>query len=1136
MNGIKCRLYALIRDCRREQAMDYRVVAISVFILLVWLQACCGAEYEFVTMPETMHPFVQGIPVADLQERYRGGDDEACSLVDAVLERAEAYEGLSDDWWLQRIMHHTPLGMWTTACPFHPERVQDFSDYSWQWSLDEPFRLYCPLCQKEGRKYPYYPNPEYPDDGTGCYPSDEVWKETHSPEWSEEHSGIPWDHWDGSPHGYSGSGYAYFFRGKWHHLAQMRIAKTVLPALGEAYQVAAHVLAEDDPRSEKADYYAHFLKTGLLTIARAHLGDTYLQSVLGHTERQYRDMLEELYNRDDPGQFPGYKPYSLYDGLHGDKEHPPSGNADIYCDGSVFGDAYADGWLRGFALIRDAYTGGAAENDLLHATECVLFAHAADEEQLEGSEEFLKYGKLDYHHRPYSMLGHHNLDGRLLESQFRLGRLFGDDRIIDTVMDNYRYYLDDYAWGDGHGVEGSPAYTNCAWSTMSHFLNTARGYRGSFGPDHPWWNDRVSGLDPYGAQKLCDSLSEAALTVFPNGRQIPWEDSHAAAGPPLGHLRVSVQAGGEIPEYCRDLYEVTGEPGNETVTLNDPATFPSYLLHNNRKVVFRMPHGENTDVLALDYSWLVTHHHYAPMSLIYYALGQEVLTDLGYLGAMNTYTREWIRQSPSHNACLVRNAEGQHTQTRELRGDPTGVMADMGWVCVAEVAEQIPENLSKIGEEAVYSRTVAMVDTGEGSYLLDVFRLRGGRQHEWYLHADGERLSVDGVNLKQSESETLAELFDAPGSSATSLQHVTDLSSGTTDGGFSATWAPLRTWDTGEKTVQKDTGLRCTMLAEPGTRVITGTAPGQRYTDNRDLGARLNLMCVKRDNSSNVDEFVAIHEAYREEPKIESIQRLDAPAGFVAVRVDRGDETDYLVSRIWSATESAQIQVQTPHGLLKCDASFAALTVRGEEVIRAAAIGEGVVSLGVFERKSAPGPRGMLQAFDDAADVLYVRPETDWPKGNALAGQWGLIRHEHGATTFTIDRVSRSENGMVAVHLDYTPHLVLNRLWAKGHHSPARILVEPPPNMPWNRSHPQLGFRVYRRTQEGIKTIGEYTGAGSVPLKDNWGYTLGPPRRTITIEGDTSGVKAGDDLLLTRLRPGEDTVLVPALSSMQATQ
>ena len=1101
---------------------------ILTLLALVMPMSAQAVDHEFIVLPETMNPLVRDQDVADLTARYRAGDEKAIDLVNGLLEHAEQWRDIDGEWWLDRILPVTPVGMWTTACPFHPERVQDFSDYGWGWSLDEPFKLYCPLCEEEGREYAYYPNPDYPDDGTGCYPSNEVWKRTHSPEWAEEHPGIPWDHWDGSPHGYSNAGYAYFFRGKWHHTANMRMAKAVLPTLGEAWQICSQVLPEDDPRAADAQKYAHAAKIGLLTLARAHLGDGYLADIVGDG---YDAMLAAAY-AGDPRSFEGYVPFTLEDGVTGNDEHPAdSTGADIYCDGSQFGDAYADGWLRGFALVRDGYSEAEEAAGMVRATECLLAGHEDDAQRLAaaGGEFEAKFGKLDYHVRPYSMLAYHNLDGRLMVSQYRLGRLLGDDRIVQTVLDNYDYYLHDSIYGDGLSWEGSPAYTNVTWNTVDLLINASRGAK-VVPEDHPWFSSRAGGLDLARAQELCNSLSKAPLSALPNGCQIAWEDSHAAAHPNISHLQDCVRAGAMIPEDCADLFDVTGDRGSQQVALRDPAGFPSYLLHNNRKMVFRMPRAETTDVMALDYTWPVGHWHYPPMTLMWYAQGQEVLTDLGYMGAMNHFTRDWIKHCPAHNACVVRDEGGYHTTTHLLRGDPTGVMLDAGWLQVFEVAEQNPVNLEALGEGGVYGRTVAQIAIGDGaSYLLDIMRVRGSAQHEWYLHADGETLSVGGPALADVEAANLADHWGLPGGKEEmAWRQIAGLREGATDGAWQATWAPLRTWDSGEKQVFEDRAYRLTMLAGGPTTVITGEAPGQRYTDNRDLNARVNVLCARRENTAAVDEFVAIHEAYEGAPAVASVERIGAPESAVAVRVDRGDEVDYLVARAWDGPQGPMV-LATPDGQLACAGRFTAVTVAGGGVVRACGVGGGAAGLGEFELATGEGALGRLMAFDDDADTLTIEPATDWPEGEALAGRWGIVRHDKGASTFTIREIERLEDGNVRIALKYTPHLVLNRVRATSVIDEDTVAVEPRPAHPWREraSEPnQLGFIAYRDTADGLLPVGEGAGLGAFTSYDNWGKRLGPMLPTLTVDGDASQVQPGEDLLLTRLRPGADTVEV----------
>lgn len=1108
----------------------------AALLMLVMPMAAHALEHEFLVLPETMHPSVRGVDVGELRERYRAGDEDAARLVEGVLAHAEQWRDSDGEWWLDRVLPVTPLGMWTTACPFHPERVQDFSDSGWRWSLDEPFRLYCPLCEEEGREYPYYPNPDYADDGTGCYPSDELWRRTHGPEWGAQHPGIPWDRWDGSPHGYSSAGYAYFFRGKWHHLANLRIAKTVLPTLGEAWQICSQVLAEDDPRVADGARYARAAKIGLLTLARAHLGDAYLADIVGEG---YDGMLAGAYEG-DPRQFTGYVPYTLEDGITGNPDHPAaSSGTDIYCDGSQFGDGYADGWLRGFALVRDSYAEAEEAAGIVRATECLLAAHPDDAERLEaaGGEFEVKFGKLDYHVRPYSMLGYHNLDGRLMVSQFRLGRLLGDERIVQTVLDNYEHYLHNSIYGDGLSWEGSPAYTNVTWNTVDLLLDYSRGAP-VVPTGHPWFSERLGGLDLYRAQELCNSLAKVPLSCLPNGCQIAWEDSHAAARPQLGHLQQCLRAGATIPEDCAGLFHVTGAPGSQQVSLRDPAGFPSYLLHNNRKIVVRMPRGDRTDVMALDYTWPVGHWHYPPMTLMWFTRGQEVLTDLGYLGAMNRLTRDWIKHCPAHNACVVRDEAGSHDLTHLMRGDPTGVMLDAGWLQAFEVAERNPVNLAALGERGAYGRTVAQIAAGDGaSYLLDVMRVRGGARHEWYLHADGEALSVDGAALGDVDAAHLAEHWSLPGGRGeVAWRQIAQIRQGATDGAWRATWAPLRTWDGGEKRLRDGLSYRLSMLPGGPTEIVAAVAPGQRYTDNRDLNAQLHLLCARRENGDAVDEFVAIHETSEGAPLIISARRLEAPEGIVAVRVDRGDEVDYLLSRAWDAS-AGEARISTPDGELRVSAPFVALTVAEGRTARACAIGEGKAALGDFELRAGPAPAGRLVAFDDGANTLTIEPASEWPEGVALEGRWGIIRHEHGASTFTIRDLERVDGGRLRISLKYTPHLVLNRVRATSVVDENTIAVEPRPAHPWRTaaSEPnELGFVAYRDTGAGLVPVGTVSGLGAFSSVDNWGKRLGPMLPTIRVEGDASSVEPGEDLLITRLRPGEDIVEVTPWACFEA--
>ena len=139
------------------------------------------------------------------------------------------------------------------------------------------------------------------------------------------------------------------------------------------------------------------------------------------------------------------------------------------------------------------------------------------------------------------------------------------------------------------------------------------------------------------------------------------------------------------------------------------------------------------------------------LGLNYYANGYELSYDIGYgFGSAHVHVG-WASQTISH--CLVTVDE-----TSQYRGDiPTSggslhYFADLPSVKAVE-AESARSYASLDVEE--YRRTVALV-TG-GHYLFDVFRVRGGHQHDYAWGSLGTDLEPFGVAPLEAHEGSLAE-------------------------------------------------------------------------------------------------------------------------------------------------------------------------------------------------------------------------------------------------------------------------------------------------------------------------------------------------------------------------------------------
>jgi len=392
----------------------------------------------------------------------------------------------------------------------------------------------------------------------------------------------------------------------------------------------------------------------------------------------------------------------------------------------------------------------------------------------------------------------------------------------------------------------------------------------------------------------------------------------------------------------------------------------SNFLGQKGIAVLREGSGEQAQALLLRFGPSLNHGHLDDLNINYFANGYEVTYDLGY-GLGSTHTQVgWARQTASHNVVVV-------DETPQLQtGASGGSLLAFADLPALKLVEASSESSYAARHVSLYRRTLALVGTGSHAYLLDIFRVRGGSEHDYGFHALGTHTQFEGVDLGTEEPGSLAgpdiawgdkQLNDGdmqgvpqrpywnppPGNGYGFLMHPRR---GKTDSPWSADWE-----------IAPGTHLRLHMANTPGTEVITAIAPGitpsepkARYVFARRRGAGLR------------SEFVAAMGPYTSAPFLNKLERLpmtgpesDIPA--VAVRVDRQDgTTDYVFS-------SGDV---TPRrsGPIVFAGRFACATVKGEKLIALSLVGTREFSGFGVSMHQRDAWDGVLTAVDPQTDAV----------------------------------------------------------------------------------------------------------------------------------------------------------------------
>ena len=310
--------------------------------------------------------------------------------------------------------------------------------------------------------------------------------------------------------------------------------------------------------------------------------------------------------------------------------------------------------------------------------------------------------------------------------------------------------------------------------------------------------------------------------------------------------------------------------------------------------------------LLLRFGPSLNHGHFDDLGYNLFGLGYELTYDLGYEYA-NTHTQVgWAKQTASHNLVVV-----DETSQQGLTGGSLHLFADFPGVKVVEASS---ENSYAGKGVTIYRRTMALVGDGPGAYLVDLFRVRGGSRHDYFVHFRGELGNVGGITLGRAERGSLAGPDIAWGS-----QQIND---GDMEGypnkfywnpppgnGYGFLVHPCRGKMSGtvraEWQADEDAHVRLFMAPEPQTEIITADAPGIKPNFPRP-----EYVIARRKSKDLASSFASVVEAFAQTASVQSVEALPlAGAGDgIAARglvINRAHGTkDYFYSALDDGTRS----------------------------------------------------------------------------------------------------------------------------------------------------------------------------------------------------------------------------------------
>ena len=310
---------------------------------------------------------------------------------------------------------------------------------------------------------------------------------------------------------------------------------------------------------------------------------------------------------------------------------------------------------------------------------------------------------------------------------------------------------------------------------------------------------------------------------------------------------------------------------------------PTFDKQQWHLAMLRSGSGRNERAVWLDYDSGGRHGHADGMNIGLFAKGLDLMPDFGYppvqYGGWESAKSRWYRKTPSHNTVVI-DGEDQKWRGNEI---PSGRTTLWG---VGDTVRVIRSSGAAMAGVRQYERTVALADMSEtDSYVVDLFRVTGGRDHARFLHSHFGTISTTGLNLANLPDYG----FDTQMRSFRGDPEARP--------GWIADWKIEDRY--GYRPEGSDLHLRLTDLTAGSEAAVAESWVSLGVMTNDTEEAWIPTLMVRRHAESEplTSTFVAVIEPYEVRPQIAAVRRLPLgnvkgdsfPDGFVALEIIMAD-------------------------------------------------------------------------------------------------------------------------------------------------------------------------------------------------------------------------------------------------------
>ncbi len=461
--------------------------------------------------------------------------------------------------------------------------------------------------------------------------------------------------------------------------------------------------------------------------------------------------------------------------------------------------------------------------------------------------------------------------GVLIEQPERVRHaLAGFHRTMDT-----RYHFDGF-------YSESPAYSAHNFSNLYELVDILHGYSDPAGYQ-PAQGSRIDNLNLFATGRFNLSLLGMARMLAPKACMPVIGDTvydtrlHAIFAEVLA-TRVNAHYAGllETVQEARlsekgSEYALWYRPADLTADESMALPLQSEWFPGWHVGVLRAGRKENDTALFFngnENQWKLHtgHRQRDVLSISYYAFGEELLSDRGYVSGSGHPGQQWARGSMSHNLVVVDGQDQASTgcgSNLELFGLAPGI----------EIIQASGANVYAQCEE--YRRTSALVQLPAGhTYLVDFFRVKGGHHHQYSFHCNGSLITSPAAQSVDEKIEWLNNLRAV-------VPKKSDV----------FTWA--------YHDIHLD--LRLLNAGESLNRVLIADAPGWRRATAEELQYPpiQQILAERRGEEPLSTQYAAVVCPYQgnTSPVLEAQLLVnDSESGVLAIEVKLAGRTDYIIS------------------------------------------------------------------------------------------------------------------------------------------------------------------------------------------------------------------------------------------------